>query len=148
MIVAIFYLLLPAHMQGYSPVIYYPKKTSKDIYQILVAQCEKLNIPFLDSLPSAIEIDSQYLVVVDAIFGFSFSGSVRVPFDTILSTLRDIKTPIASVDIPSGQCGMFDANRRNFFLCCTLLCVHMSVSVCVSLCICLYMLVYVCALYM
>lgn len=91
------------HVQGYSPVIYYPKKTSKDIYQILVAQCEKLNIPFLDSLPSAVEIDSQYLVVVDAIFGFSFSGSVRVPFDTILSTLREIKTPIASVDIPSGQ---------------------------------------------
>ena len=91
------------HTQGYSPVIYYPKKTSKDIYQILVAQCEKLNIPFLDSLPSAIEIDSQYSVIVDAIFGFSFSGSVRVPFDTILSTLREIKTPIASVDIPSGQ---------------------------------------------
>lgn len=90
-------------IQGYSPVLYYPKKTSKDIYQILVAQCEKLNIPFLDSLPTAAEIDSQYAAVVDAIFGFSFKGDVRVPFDTILKTLREIKTPIASVDIPSGE---------------------------------------------
>ena len=67
-----------------------------------MAQCEKLNIPFLDHLPLSAEIDSTYHVVVDAIFGFSFKGSVRSPFDAVLSTLRKIKTPLASVDIPSG----------------------------------------------
>ena len=55
-------------------------------------------------MPTAAEIDSQYAAVVDAIFGFSFKGGVRAPFDTILTTLREIKTPIASVDIPSGEC--------------------------------------------
>ena len=86
-------------------MLYYPKKTSKDIYQILAAQCERLNITFLETMPTAAEIDSQYSVVVDAIFGFSFKGTVRAPFDAILSVLREIKTPIASVDIPSGEHG-------------------------------------------
>ena len=84
-------------------MIYYPKRTSKDIYKILVAQCEKLNILFLADLPSAADISSQYHVVVDAIFGFSFKGAVRPPFDEILATLIQTTTPIASVDVPSGE---------------------------------------------
>lgn len=87
---------------GYDPVIFYPKRTRKEIYQILVAQCEKLGIPLLPSLPSAAEISASYLVVIDAIFGFSFKGDVRAPFDQVISTLRQVTTPIASVDIPSG----------------------------------------------
>ena len=42
-------------------------------------------------------------MVVDAIFGFSFKGSVRAPFDSVLTTLKDVKRPVASVDIPSGE---------------------------------------------
>ena len=41
-------------------------------------------------------------MLLDAIFGFSFSGAVRAPFDTILPKLRDAKLPLLSVDIPSG----------------------------------------------
>jgi NAD(P)H-hydrate repair Nnr-like enzyme with NAD(P)H-hydrate epimerase domain len=42
--------------------------------------------------------------VVDAIFGFSFKGSsVRAPFDQVLTTLRQVTVPLASVDIPSGK---------------------------------------------
>ena len=55
-------------------------------------------------MPPAAELDSNYQVVVDAIFGFSFKGtSVRPPFDNILQTLQQVKVPIASVDIPSGE---------------------------------------------
>ena len=68
-----------------------------------MSQCEKLDIPFLSELPSPSEIDSQYLVIVDAIFGFSFKGSVRPPFDTVLTNLKKVTKPIASVDIPSGR---------------------------------------------
>jgi NAD(P)H-hydrate epimerase len=87
---------------GYDPEIYYPKRTSKDIYKILVTQCEKLNIRFLTELPSAPDIDRDYHVIVDAVFGFSFKGAVRSPFDTVLATLVQCSTPIASVDVPSG----------------------------------------------
>ena len=67
-------------------------------------QCEKLGLPFLSALPSVSDIDRQYDLVVDAIFGFSFKGtSVRAPFDQVLSSLKQVTRPIASVDVPSGE---------------------------------------------
>ncbi|XP_037831715.1 NAD(P)H-hydrate epimerase isoform X2 [Kryptolebias marmoratus] len=47
-------------------------------------------------------IDEVYNLVVDAIFGFSFKGSVREPFGSILAELKKSTVPIASIDIPSG----------------------------------------------
>uniref|UniRef100_H3AMA5 NAD(P)H-hydrate epimerase n=1 Tax=Latimeria chalumnae TaxID=7897 RepID=H3AMA5_LATCH len=47
-------------------------------------------------------IDEAYNLVVDAIFGFSFKGAVREPFNSILKILKEVTIPIASVDIPSG----------------------------------------------
>jgi len=41
-------------------------------------------------------------VVLDAIFGFSFSGPVRAPFDSALQLIIASGLPIVSVDIPSG----------------------------------------------
>ena len=62
-----------------------------------------MSIPFLPDLPSAPEIDAEYDIIIDAIFGFSFKGAVRAPFDGVLSTLVKVGTPIASVDVPSGK---------------------------------------------
>jgi len=39
---------------------------------------------------------------LDAIFGFSFRGPVRAPFDEVLPLISSSKKPIVSVDIPSG----------------------------------------------
>lgn len=41
-------------------------------------------------------------VILDAIFGFSFQGPVRAPFDSALPLLSQSGLPIVSVDIPSG----------------------------------------------
>jgi len=41
-------------------------------------------------------------VILDAIFGFSFKGPIRSPFDSALPLLTDSGLPIVSVDIPSG----------------------------------------------
>lgn len=41
-------------------------------------------------------------VILDAIFGFSFKGPVRPPFDEVLRLIGASKLPIVSVDIPSG----------------------------------------------
>lgn len=49
-------------------------------------------------------IDEAYNVVIDAIFGFSFKGAVREPFGSILDALKKTTIPVASIDIPSGQC--------------------------------------------
>ena len=39
---------------------------------------------------------------MDAIFGFSFKGEPREPFDTVIEALKETNKPIVSVDIPSA----------------------------------------------
>ena len=60
----------------------------------------------VDSLRDALSSSD---VVLDAIFGFSFKGPVRAPFDAALRLLSESKLPIVSVDIPSG----WDVERGN-----------------------------------
>ena len=45
---------------------------------------------------------TDYQLVVDAIFGFSFHGTPRAPFDTVITLLNQSSLPIVSIDIPSG----------------------------------------------
>jgi len=61
-----------------------------------------MGIPQLSTLPAANELDSSFDLIVDAIFGFSFTGEIRPPFDAIIKTLKQTKVPIVSIDIPSG----------------------------------------------
>uniref|UniRef100_A0A1A7WSM3 NAD(P)H-hydrate epimerase n=1 Tax=Iconisemion striatum TaxID=60296 RepID=A0A1A7WSM3_9TELE len=87
---------------GYEPTILYPKRPNKPLFQGLTTQCEKMEIPFLMEMPEAEVIDEAYNLVIDAIFGFSFKGSVREPFGSIVDQLKKTTVPIASIDIPSG----------------------------------------------
>lgn len=48
-------------------------------------------------------------VILDAIFGFSFKGPARPPFDEALGLLASSGLPIVSVDVPSG----WDVERGN-----------------------------------
>ena len=85
---------------GYSPSIVYPKASSKDLFQRLVSQCRALDVPLSDTLPDA--LDASFDLVLDGIFGFSFKGSIRAPFDTVVRDLKASSLPILSIDIPSG----------------------------------------------
>ncbi|GBG58963.1 hypothetical protein CBR_g24313 [Chara braunii] len=96
---------------GYSPVICYPKRTDKPLYKGLVTQLESLHIPFVTVGELTAPLSSDYDIILDAIFGFSFKGTPRPPFDSVLKMLAvpEDKTaadlgvpPIVSVDIPSG----------------------------------------------
>lgn len=87
---------------GYTPTILYPKRTEKQLYKNLVTQCEDLGIQFVSETPSASEINEKYGFIVDAIFGFSFKGDIRAPFDAVVKELNCCKVPIVAVDIPSG----------------------------------------------
>ncbi|RQM16059.1 hypothetical protein KXD40_001199 [Peronospora effusa] len=69
---------------------------------IPVTQCEQLKIPFIEDIPDASSVDAAYDLILDGIFGFNFSGSIRPPFDHIVGTLQKCETPIVSIDIPSG----------------------------------------------
>jgi len=89
---------------GYLPSILYPKPPKEDLYKRLLTQCKQLDIPILSTSPTATEIKSEYSLLLDSIFGFSFDaqGGVREPYGSIIQTMIQSSVPIASVDIPSG----------------------------------------------
>uniref|UniRef100_K3WEQ7 NAD(P)H-hydrate epimerase n=1 Tax=Globisporangium ultimum (strain ATCC 200006 / CBS 805.95 / DAOM BR144) TaxID=431595 RepID=K3WEQ7_GLOUD len=87
---------------GYSPTLLYPKRPSRPLFEGLVTQCQQLDIPFVDQVATADAVDARFDLIVDGIFGFSFEGSIRAPFDDVISTLKQCQTPIVSIDIPSG----------------------------------------------
>nr|CAD1822546.1 unnamed protein product [Ananas comosus var. bracteatus] len=76
---------------GYKPFISYPKRTSKPLYSGLVTQLESLSIPFLsvEDLPQNLSDD--FDIIVDAMFGFSFHGTPRPPFDDLIQRLVALK---------------------------------------------------------
>jgi len=88
---------------AYKPVIFYPKRGQSELFQNLVTQCKKMeSIEFIDKMPSIEELDQTYYVIIDALFGFSFKPPVRASFSNILSLMTSTRTPVASIDIPSG----------------------------------------------
>ncbi|KAM5530176.1 hypothetical protein V8D89_016158 [Ganoderma adspersum] len=90
---------------GYKPTIWMPKPGSKEIYQRLKVQCDNMRIQTLEptsDLGPLKETLSSSDVILDAIFGFSFTPPVRAPFDEALPLLSQSGLPIVSVDVPSG----------------------------------------------
>lgn len=83
---------------GYSPTIYYPKPTKRDIFNGLQKQLHALHIPFTDDFHAAFKSTN---FIVDALFGFSFKPPVRSPFDTVIQALESTDKPVLAVDIPS-----------------------------------------------
>jgi len=84
---------------GYKPSVYFPKQSKNELYQRLRTQLEQLKVPFTDDFQSAIS-KSDY--VIDAIFGFSFSGEVREPFPAVIKALAESNVPVLAVDAPSS----------------------------------------------
>ncbi|KAH7310980.1 YjeF N-terminal domain-containing protein [Rhexocercosporidium sp. MPI-PUGE-AT-0058] len=84
---------------GYKPTIYYPKQSKNDLYQRLSTQLKNLNIPFTEDFPTALKETDH---IVDAIFGFSFTGSIREPFPAVIQALQETSIPVLSVDAPSS----------------------------------------------
>lgn len=41
-------------LQGYNPTVFYPKRPSKPLFEGLVTQCTKMDIPFLSEFPSEV----------------------------------------------------------------------------------------------
>lgn len=74
-------------------------RTVKIVLHVSRKQSNLLSYRTFASRPA---VDATYDLILDGIFGFSFSGSIRPPFDTVIETLRACRTPIISIDIPSG----------------------------------------------
>jgi hydroxyethylthiazole kinase-like uncharacterized protein yjeF len=88
---------------GFKPTIVYPKQTDKKLYVGLLKQCENLDIEILKDMPDTSAINHRYGLIIDSVFGFSFSGdSLRSPFDQVIGRMKECSVPILAVDVPSG----------------------------------------------
>ncbi|MFT7818763.1 yjeF N-terminal domain-containing protein 3-like isoform X2, partial [Arapaima gigas] len=89
---------------GYEPTIFYPKRSACALHRDFTVQCEKMDIPFLSYLPTEVQlINDAYNLVIDAILGPETDiKTVKEPYTGILATLKQVKIPTASVDMPSG----------------------------------------------
>ncbi|KAL6997367.1 Pyridoxine/pyridoxamine 5'-phosphate oxidase 1, chloroplastic [Sarracenia purpurea var. burkii] len=99
------------HHFGYKPFVCYPKRTRKPLYDGVVTQLESLSVPFLsvDDLP--MNLSNDFDILVDAMFGFSYHGTPRPPFDYLIQMLLSLQNhdqmhpespAVVSIDIPSG----------------------------------------------
>jgi len=79
--------------------VFYPKRGKNDLFERLMKQLQDLEVPFVEDFPVALTSTDH---VVDAIFGFSFSGAIRDPFPAVIQALQDTKLPVTAVDAPSG----------------------------------------------
>jgi hydroxyethylthiazole kinase-like uncharacterized protein yjeF len=90
---------------GYSPRVIYPKRPSSGLFGNLVRQLEDVDVAVDAAVPSGEELRASSDLVVDAVFGFSFKGAVKAPFDAAICAMAECAergVPIVSVDIPSG----------------------------------------------
>lgn len=55
-----------------------------------------------------------YNLIVDGIFGYSFKGPMREPYGKIIKALKTTKTPIFSIDLPSGW-DIEKGNKKKFY---------------------------------
>ncbi|TKA31402.1 NAD(P)H-hydrate epimerase [Salinomyces thailandicus] len=84
---------------GYKPTMYYPKQGKNELYGRLRTQLEQLKIPFTNDFPAAVGKSNW---IIDAVFGFSFSGEVREPFPAVIEALKTSVIPVLAVDAPSS----------------------------------------------
>lgn len=100
------------HHFGHHISVCYPKRTDKPLYNGLVTQLESLKIPFLSTeTVLGQRLSDQADIVVDSLFGFSFKGAPRSPFDSLIAAMAKTteesmsgikKCKVVSVDVPSG----------------------------------------------
>lgn len=92
-------LIAARHLKhfGYDPTVYFPVP-ARNNFPALTQQCKNVDISFLDQLPSL----DEYAIVVDSIFGYSFKGPVREAYKPVIAAMASTKSPVVSVDVPSG----------------------------------------------
>lgn len=79
---------------GYNVSVYYPKRTPKPLYDNLLHQCVQFGVNVITTLPKAQEINNDYSVLVDALFGFSFKPPVRDELKPAMDVLIDSILPV------------------------------------------------------
>lgn len=97
---------------GHRCTVVYPRRPGKSArapFGSLLSQLHVLDVAIVDDLPAAAQCmppaTQRPRLLVDAIFGFSFSGAsgVREPYSSLIDAINARpETPLLAVDVPSG----------------------------------------------
>lgn len=79
----------------YKPIVYYPKRTDKELYHNLTHQVTAMNIPIIECLPEKSVFETQFGLIVDTLFGFSFKPPIRDTFVPVINLMKATSVPIA-----------------------------------------------------
>lgn len=96
------------HQYGVGVTLHFPRDTpaSDEHLKRLRLQCDAMGIARLALLPPPEQWATQFDVIVDGLFGFSFksAGGVHPPFDATIAAVNAaaVGVPVVSLDIPSG----------------------------------------------
>lgn len=106
------------HHFGYDVSVCYPRRNDAALFQGLVTQLESLRIPFVDvdTVVGQSLLSQGYGVVVDGLFGFSFKGQPRAPYDQLIAAMtnglkerealcsegKNVSFAVVCIDVPSG----------------------------------------------
>ena len=85
---------------GYEPLVVYPKRGRGDLFDRLTHQLEGNGIPISAELPS--DMDSDFDLIVDAVFGFSYKPPLRPQFRDMLLRMSACSKKLVCIDVPSG----------------------------------------------
>jgi NAD(P)H-hydrate epimerase len=70
---------------GYNVDVLYPKRVENNFIKSLVSLCESYDIGLVEN--ELENIINGYDLVIDSIFGYSFKGEIRSPFDRIIKVI-------------------------------------------------------------
>lgn len=89
--------------RGWEVVVLAPKLKRQRPFDVLAEQCQSQGVEVIMGKESLTpDFLSRFDVVVDAVFGFSFSGEPREPFRSALTAMANCRRGIVAVDAPSG----------------------------------------------
>lgn len=72
---------------GYSVDILCPKRSDKLFLKNLISLCESYEINFVEGEGELENVINSYDLIIDSIFGYSFKGDIRQPFDKIIKVV-------------------------------------------------------------
>ena len=89
-------------LRSYPVTIVLPKEPKQAYFASLVSQAASHGCQIVTSkAPTPTELDAN-AIIIDALFGFSFSGPPRPPYDEIIELFSKAANPVFSIDVPSG----------------------------------------------
>lgn len=86
------------HFQGYQVIIYCPFSKLKDLTACHSQYVRSLNITYVENVESLKKCD----LLIDGLFGFGLEREIINPVAAAIDEINSWKTPIFSIDLPSG----------------------------------------------